>query len=129
MTSTSPTPSDERVLLIVDDSRFARLSLKTMIEGLRPGWRVMEADSAEAALKFLDDNTPDCVSVDLNMPAVNGFELLEQLRPRLPNCPMVMLTANVQKSTRVRAEEMGVRCVNKPITDESVRELLEGLAA
>ena len=116
-----------RKVLIVDDSRFARLSLKRLISQMRPDWEVFEAESVDQALEVTRDIQPDFFSVDLNMPERDGFELVEALRADDPAARIVLVTANIQTATEDRAKDLAVPCVNKPVTEESVQELIEGL--
>lgn len=115
--------------MIVDDSRFARLSLRSFLAQQRPDWAVVEADSGEQALELVSKTRPDYFSIDLNMPGMDGFELVGTLRKDFPEAPMVLLTANIQTATEAQARELGVACINKPITEESVNEVVERLVA
>ena len=116
---------DKKTLLIVDDSRVSRMMLKSIISYRRPDWAILEAEHAANALEVLESNEVDLFSIDLNMPGIDGLELIEQLRTRYPDSGMALLTANIQDATHQRANKLGVSCINKPITEESVDLMLE----
>lgn len=118
-----------KILLIVDDSRVARMMLRAMIGALRPQWRIVEAENAEAAIALTANETPDYATLDYNMPGMNGMELAERLQASFPHLKSVLLTANIQEPIRQRAAGLGIHFVAKPITEKScalVVELLDG---
>lgn len=115
---------DAPVLLVVDDSRTSRLLIKGIITSLRPQWRVIEADSGDAALNLMVSEAPDYVSMDVNMPGMSGLEAAGRIRLRHPEIRIVLCTANVQESVRQGAEKAGVHFVAKPITQNSIGDMV-----
>src|SRR5262245_33809496 len=85
-------------ILVVDDSGFARRTLKQMLEGA--GHTVDEAKDGPEALEryFLDK--PDLVMLDMVMEGMNGLEVLAKLRELDPEAKVIIATADVQTSTR-----------------------------
>ncbi|MBL8095412.1 MAG: response regulator, partial [Anaerolineales bacterium] len=81
-------------LLIVDDDQQARKLYADVIAGSWPGQRVLEAEDGAQALRLLDELTPGLVLLDLMMPNVDGFEVLEALRarPATQRVPVVVLS-------------------------------------
>ena len=81
-------------LLIVDDDPQARKLYADVIAGSWPGQRVLEAEDGAQALRLLDELTPGLVLLDLMMPNVDGFEVLEALRarPATQRVPVVVLS-------------------------------------
>lgn len=112
------------LLLVVDDSMTSRLLITRMITSLRPDWRIVEAPSGDAALKLAEAEMPDFVSMDVNMPGMSGLEAAGRLRLREPKVRIVLCTANVQESMRQSAEKVGVHFVAKPITPNSIAEMI-----
>jgi len=93
-----------RVLLIDDDPAILS-SLGEALEDL--GVKVQTAADAEAALGLLGTNPPDLVLSDIRMPGMDGLELLELLRTRVPSTDVVLMTAYDDMQTVVRAMREG----------------------
>lgn len=113
------------LLLVVDDSRTSRMLITRMIVGLRPDWRIVEAASGDEALKLAEAEMPDFVSMDVNMPGMSGLEAAGRLHMRDPKARIVLCTANVQESMRQSAEKAGIHFVAKPITPNTIAEMVE----
>ncbi len=80
-------------ILLVEDDDAARRMIRTVLED--DGWTVTEAGNGQEGLEQATASRPDTVLMDLNMPTMNGFDFLDQLR-QLPGCeeiPVVVLTA------------------------------------
>lgn len=112
-------------VLIVDDSRVSRMMIKARMQALRPDWTIDEAASGDEALVLVAAQAPDFITMDMNMPGLNGFEAAERLAQVAPQVRVVMLTANIQESSQQRADAMGLRFVRKPITDASILEVVQ----
>jgi two-component system chemotaxis response regulator CheY len=111
---------DTPLLLIVDDSKMSRLMISRIIKDLRPGWRIVEAASGSDALDLIEKTPPDLISMDINMPGISGLEAAGRIRMHNPDIRIVLCTANIQDAVRQAAEKAGVMFVAKPITPESV---------
>ena len=100
-------------VLIVDDSALARRRLRQILEGA--GYDVAEADDGINALEryFLDK--PDVVMLDLVMRGMYGLYVLHKLRELDADARIVVVSADIQSSSRELAEEAGAKAfVNKP---------------
>ena len=105
----SPPKEKPAVILVVDDSSFLRKRLR---QALQPdGYTLVEAESGQAALDALAKQEFACVLTDLVMPDVDGFALLTQVQGRRLTVPVVVLTADIQKSTQERCEALGARAI------------------
>lgn len=112
-------------LLIVDDSRIARMMLRAFALERRPDLLVIEAASTdEALIQAAGHPEIDLVSIDYNMPGRDGMELAEALQTVLPGASKALLTANIQDSIRAKAEALGLFFIAKPITQASTDALL-----
>lgn len=80
------TPTPFR-LLIVDDDEAVRLVTSDALREL--GYQIATAEDGDAALMVIDSFLPDLVITDLRMPRMSGFELLEILRARFPQMPVI----------------------------------------
>ena len=112
-------------VLIVDDSSVSRMMIKGRIAGLQPDWDILEAADGTQALAVVQSDSPDFITMDVNMPGMNGFETVEKIRQVNQRAKIVILTANIQESSRVRAESMGLSFVQKPITDASIKQVVD----
>ena len=115
-------------ILIVDDSGFQRSFLsKALVEG---GYDVLEAAGGDRALEMLAADRPDCILTDLIMPDMRGLVLLETLRQRYSEIPVVVLTADIQEGVEARCLELGAtRVLHKPVKPARLREAIaEALA-
>ena len=112
--------------LVVDDSRAIREAMTSMLG--REGWIVDVAEDGARALQMTRQLRYDLVVTDLEMPELNGFDLIQRLRDddRFKTTPIVIITSRASPEHRRRAKDLGVRAlVAKPITR---RKLLEALA-
>ena len=88
--ATSPAPSGATIL-IVDDDRATRYTLASLLR--RAGYRAEEAASGREALECITRQQFDLVILDLNMPEMDGTEVLQAARPLAPDTVFVILTA------------------------------------
>ena len=114
----------DRKILVVDDEermvRFIRLNLE------HDGYTVAEAFNGKEALSRLRDGTPDLILLDVMMPDLDGFEVLQMVR-EISSVPVIMLTAKGEEEDRVRGLELGADdYVPKPF---SPRELVSRIKA
>ncbi|QEP44705.1 response regulator [Ectothiorhodospiraceae bacterium BW-2] len=117
-----------KTIMIVDDSRVSRMMIKAIVQQRHPDWAIQEADNGASALECAQEASIDFFSVDYNMPGDDGLTVIEKLRAQHADSRFALLTANIQEAVRSRAYELQVLCVNKPITETSVGEILEYFA-
>ncbi|WP_045222456.1 response regulator [Desulfonatronum thioautotrophicum] len=113
-------------VLIADDSMFQRFALAKTVRGL--GYDVIEAKNGQECLDAVAQSTPDMILLDLNMPVLNGFEVLEALQNQKATIPVVVVSADIQESSRERCLKLGARAVlGKPFQDHKLAALLSEL--
>ena len=112
-------------VLIVDDSKVSRMLIKAMMAAHHPDWLFAEADSGDKALLWLAGNHVDLVTMDVNMPGMSGLDAAEQIKAQHAGAFIAMMTANVQSSTRQRAEQIGVHFFGKPITEDIIAQIVK----
>ncbi len=115
---------NKKTLLIVDDSRVSRMMIRALVLERQPEWQIFEAGNGEEAVKQVRENMPDYVTMDMNMPGMDGVEASEQIRQAYPATKIVLLTANIQESSRQKAQQLGIAFVAKPITAASIEQAL-----
>jgi CheY-like chemotaxis protein len=104
-------------ILVVDDSRLARAALRRNLE--QAGHQVTEAADAEAALLLLKDGGFDLISSDVLMPGLDGRAFLNALTGQPGSPPVLVVTADVQLSTREEFLRRGAAAVvNKPFAPD-----------
>ncbi len=110
-------------VLITDDSSFQRKWIKTVLSPT--GHELLEAAGGQQCLELLSSTRVDCLLLDLLMPDTTGAEVLEVLRSKGISVPTVVLTADIQETTRQKCRELGVRWfLHKPFRDA---ELLDAV--
>lgn len=118
-----------RSVLIVDDSRLARLMVAGLLSERWPTARVREAEDATQALHAVEQEAPDLVILDHNMPGEPGLDVVEKLRAMAPGASIALVTANIQNTMRERASQAGCHFVGKPVTAEKIDKLLADIGA
>lgn len=115
-------------VLIVDDSKLARIVAGKALAALQPEWDRIEAGNAHEALSVLDKQAIDLAMIDFNMPEKDGLELAAEIRERHPTMPIAVITANIQDEVIARARAVNATFVAKPITEDSLRGFVSGAA-
>jgi chemosensory pili system protein ChpA (sensor histidine kinase/response regulator) len=94
--------------MVVDDSITVRRVTQRLLE--RNGMRVLTARDGLDAVSLLQDNVPDVILLDIEMPRMDGYEVAAHVRndPRLKDIPIIMITSRVGEKHRARAIELGV---------------------
>ena len=115
-------------ILIVDDSGLARRLTKQFVEEL--GHSVEEATDGAQALERYVLNRHDAVILDMVMHGMYGLEVLTKLRELNPKLPVVVVTADIQKSTREQVQSGGAAAIiNKPLKREELATVLATVLA
>jgi len=116
--------TDVRTVLVIDDSRLARMLYRGIIQNIHPLWNIIEAENGKEGLEIAKSASPDYITIDYNMPDINGVEAAEKILSFLPDVSIVLSTANVQSNTRLDAKNSGIGFIGKPITEDSVKQAL-----
>jgi DNA-binding NarL/FixJ family response regulator len=111
-------------ILIVDDSKLARMAVIKALNALRPQWTRVEAASAEEALKAMQESAPDVALLDFNMPGQDGLDLAADLRKSRPDMPVGVISANHQQGVLSRTLAIGATFLPKPLTEEVLGRFL-----
>ncbi|HET6388541.1 response regulator [Hyphomicrobium sp.] len=115
-------------VLIVDDSKLARIVAAKAVTALKPSWQRIEASNADEALEMIAKHPVDVALIDFNMPGKNGVELAEEMRKVRPAMPIALITANIQHEVVAAAKAINAVFVAKPLTQEGLQDFLEAAA-
>lgn len=115
-------------VLIVDDSKLARMVIVSSLRRIRQDWTPVETANAEEALAAVADRSVDIALVDFNMPGIDGLELVARIRAIHPKMPIAVVSANMQDEIIARARELNAAFIAKPLTDEALGSFLSGAA-
>ena len=112
-------------ILIVDDSKLARMAVTKALNAIQPAWVRVEASNAADALTALAEHGPDVALLDFNMPGRDGLDLAADLRKLNPTMPVAVISANHQVEVIDRARAVGASFVPKPLTEQALRAFLD----
>jgi two-component system cell cycle response regulator DivK len=113
-------------VMYVEDNLENRILVRRVL--MAEGYDVLEAGSAQEALQVLEEQVPDLILVDINMPEVDGYTLTRKIRsmPGLANVPIVALTANVLRGDREKSLEAGCDgYIQKPVDIDVLPQQVE----
>lgn len=113
-------------ILIVDDESDLRNLLNHVLTGA--GYEVMEAHDGEAALNILKKEKFDIAFLDIQMPNVNGIQVLKHLQKNSPSTKAIMLTGFANLKNAMEAKEFGATdFINKPYKIEDILSTVQRL--
>ncbi len=112
-------------LMIVDDSKVSRMMIKSIVLDKSPDIEIYEACDGQNAIEIAEGKDIDFFSVDYNMPIMDGIEFISKMRQKNTQAKFALLTANIQEATHKKADEIGAKCINKPISEACISSLLE----
>jgi DNA-binding NtrC family response regulator len=115
------------ILMVVDDEMGVRESLKIVFA---KDFRLLEADSIDAALPKVQAEKPDIVLLDVLLPKTDGIEVLRQIKAIHPDCEVIMLTALNTRQLADKATNFGAfDVVGKPFDVIDLRATVNGALA
>ena len=106
-------------ILIVDDSRFSRKLIVGALQSTE--YEIIQAEDGVQGLAMIEQHHPDCVVSDLLMPNMDGVDLLRKVRSDGSDIPIIIVSADIQQSSRQKCEELGVSgFLSKPFDRETL---------
>ncbi|AMD02396.1 MULTISPECIES: response regulator transcription factor [Halomonas] len=117
-------------VLVVDDEPNIVLSIEFLMQ--QAGFDVVTAEDGESALKSVTDSPPDLILLDISLPGISGFDVLEQLRndPQHARLPIIMLTAHGREVEKEKGLALGADdYVTKPFSTQALVEKVKTLLA
>ncbi|WP_043117611.1 response regulator, partial [Pseudacidovorax intermedius] len=118
------------LVMVVDDSITVRRVTQRLLQ--REGWRVALAADGLQALELLQGERPALVLSDIEMPRMDGFDLVRNIRAdtRLADLPVVMITSRIATKHREHAQSLGVdHYLGKPYGEDELLALVRRYAA
>ena len=117
-------------VLVVDDSGVMRSMIaKTIrLSGLQLG-EIHQASNGQEGLDKMNQHWIDLVIADINMPVMNGEEMIDHIRenPEHENIPIVVISTEGSKTRVERLKKKGARFIHKPFTPEKIRDTVKDL--
>jgi DNA-binding response OmpR family regulator len=112
---------EQKTILVVDDDVELADGLRAVLE--RQGFRVIQARDGQQGKKQIYDQRPDLVILDMMMPRMGGYPVLEHFRGKTDAPPIIMITANEGSRHKAYAEYLGVvDYIRKPFAMERLLE-------
>ena len=111
-------------ILVVDDSSVMRaIIIKTLRLSKLPLGKILEAANGQEALKVVNDNWIDLALVDINMPVMDGEEMINRLRenPETADLPVIIVSTEGCETRKEKLMEKKAGFVHKPFTPETLR--------
>jgi DNA-binding response OmpR family regulator len=116
--------TDKKTILIVDDDYELVEGLRTVLE--RQGFRVLQAHDGHQGKQLIYNQEPDLVILDMMMPRMGGYPVLEHFRGKTDAPPIIMITANEGSRHKAYAEYLGViDYLRKPFPMERLLEAVQ----
>ncbi len=112
-------------VLVVDDSKLARMAVAKALNALRPDWIRVEASNADEAMALVRQEPVQMALLDFNMPGRDGLTLASELRALDPVMPVAVISANHQEEVVIRAREVGTTFLPKPLTEQAMSAFLD----
>ncbi|WP_241761442.1 response regulator [Sulfurimonas gotlandica] len=111
-------------ILVVDDSKLARLSLIKAVKNVEPSTEFFEAENGAIAVEIFKKEMPRVVFLDLTMPVMDGYEALIEIMKIDPDSQVIVVSADIQAQARERVLSLGAKnmCA-KPINDEKMQNI------
>lgn len=112
-------------ILIVDDSKLARMAVTKALNAIRPEWTRIEASNADEALTLVRSERPDITVLDFNMPGRDGLTLAAEIRAVNPAIQVAVISANHQQEVVDHALSLGAVFLFKPLTEKALSNFFE----
>jgi len=111
MTSVAAANKAQRIVLLVDDDEDEHDIFLSALNNTGEDYMLVSAISSEAALKILDDLTPNAIFLDINMPRITGIKCLEEIRKikKLSKVPVYIYSTGINSREGQRAILLGAK--------------------
>ncbi|OKH38746.1 hypothetical protein NIES2119_09145 [[Phormidium ambiguum] IAM M-71] len=113
-------------ILVIDDAALSRQVLRKILQ--TEGYTIWEAKNGIEALEILEkkQKKPDCILLDILMPEMGGVEFLTVMRQRELKIPTIVITADIQETTRIKCLQLGAMTVmHKLVKPNELRDCIK----
>lgn len=111
-------------VLVVDDSKLARLTLMKTVRNIEPGVEFFEAENGAIALEIFKKEMPRVIFLDLTMPVMNGYEALVEIMKIDSDTQVIVVSADIQSEAKERVLKAGAKNMYpKPINNEKMQNI------
>lgn len=118
-----------QTLIVEDDDLMADL-METVVAGLQPGMRVVKAATLSEAVQRWQQDAPNLLVIDWNLPDGDGLQLVRAVRARDPDVPIVMITGRADRQSILTAAHYHINgYITKPFKVEMLHSRLQALVA
>src|SRR5215204_1957264 len=116
--------ADQKLILVVDDDRELVDAVRAVLE--RQGYKVIQAHDGHQGKQAIYNHKPDLVILDMMMPRMGGYPVLEHFKDKEDVPPIIMITANEGSRHKAYAEALGVvEYIRKPFAMERLLEAVQ----
>ncbi|MFK7826080.1 MAG: response regulator [Oligoflexales bacterium] len=111
-------------MLIIEDVPSQRKKLSNDLH--RMGHKCFEAEDIPSAFALLVDEIPDCILSDIYMPNGNGLVMMDELKAKHPNIPVILISADASEETINEANQKGAAAfLTKPVDFDSLKTVVK----
>lgn len=112
-------------ILIIDDAALSRQVLRKILK--TDGYTIWEAKNGLEALEIIEkQQKPDCILVDILMPEMGGVEFLAIMRQQELKIPTIVITADIQETTRIQCLKLGaITVMHKLVKPDELRQWIK----
>jgi CheY-like chemotaxis protein len=114
-------------ILVVDDDEGFLFSVKNGLEHISDEYTVQTANDGEKCLTILNNETPDLILLDIMMPNMNGWQVLDTIRGNFKwrDIPIFLITATDNPEFKKSAEGLGITYIEKPFTHDWLKRKID----
>src|SRR5882672_1121809 len=110
-------------ILVIDDEADMRFAVRMLLE--RSGHTVFEADNGDAALSRIDEGVPDLVLLDMRLPGMDGIQILQKIREKQKDLPIIMVTGYGNVELAEQALQLGAdHYLSKPFHNKELIDVI-----
>ncbi|MEM9484800.1 MAG: response regulator [Cyanobacteria bacterium P01_F01_bin.116] len=113
------------LILITDDAAFTRRMIRKALQ-TDGDHVILEASNGVECIDLLESHTPDCILLDLLMPEMDGYGVLQTIKDRQLDIPVIVLSADIQDSAREQCMALGAfAMLKKPPKGPEILEMIQ----